>query len=198
MSTRLRKHVSYANVTATLALFIALGGTSYAATQLASNSVGSAQIRKSAVGPSELRSKSVSSRTIRDRTIQTRDLSVSTTEALRGTQGTQGPSGPKGDSPATLKAHVSADHQVRGGTVTAIRSPAAHIADVDFAAQISATHQFIDASCVAVASLSGSSSTTNPSGQITADIDGPFIVRVATYDAAGNPAALPFSVIVTC
>jgi hypothetical protein len=34
MRDRLRRHVSYANVTATLALFIALGGSSYAAVKL--------------------------------------------------------------------------------------------------------------------------------------------------------------------
>ena len=50
MLTRLRQKLSYANVTATLALFIALGGTSYAALTLPRNSVGSKQIRSRAVG----------------------------------------------------------------------------------------------------------------------------------------------------
>jgi hypothetical protein len=36
---------TYANVTATLALFVALGGTSYAALSLPANSVGSAQVK---------------------------------------------------------------------------------------------------------------------------------------------------------
>ena len=40
---------SYANVTATLALVLALGGTSYAAAKLAPNSVGTAQIKNNAV-----------------------------------------------------------------------------------------------------------------------------------------------------
>ena len=43
---RLRSRLSYANVTASLALFIALGGTGYAAVTLPRNSVGSAQLRK--------------------------------------------------------------------------------------------------------------------------------------------------------
>ena len=40
---------SYANVTATLALLVALGGTSYAAVELAKNSVGSKQLKANAV-----------------------------------------------------------------------------------------------------------------------------------------------------
>ncbi len=41
--------LSYANVLATLALFLALGGTSYAVTALPSNSVGTKQLKKNAV-----------------------------------------------------------------------------------------------------------------------------------------------------
>ena len=47
---RLRDRLSYANVTASLALFVALGGTSYAAVTLPRNSVGQKQLRDHAVG----------------------------------------------------------------------------------------------------------------------------------------------------
>jgi hypothetical protein len=50
----LRAHLTYANVVATLALFIALGGASYAITTLPANSVGPAQLAKGAVTPSAL------------------------------------------------------------------------------------------------------------------------------------------------
>ena len=43
---RVRDRLSYGNVVATLALFIALGGTSYAVTQLPRNSVGAPQIKR--------------------------------------------------------------------------------------------------------------------------------------------------------
>jgi hypothetical protein len=46
---RLHLRCSYANVTATLALFVSLGGASYAAVSLPSNSVGSRQLRARAV-----------------------------------------------------------------------------------------------------------------------------------------------------
>ncbi len=49
MGHRIRKQLSYANVTATLALILALGGTSYAAMTLPANSVGPRQLRAGAV-----------------------------------------------------------------------------------------------------------------------------------------------------
>jgi len=52
---RVRGRLTFANTTSLLALFVALGGTSYAATTLRANSVGSAQIRTGAVGSSEIR-----------------------------------------------------------------------------------------------------------------------------------------------
>jgi hypothetical protein len=44
-----RPRLTYANVIATLALFLALGGGAYAATQLPKNSVGTKQLKKGAV-----------------------------------------------------------------------------------------------------------------------------------------------------
>ncbi len=48
----MRSRLTYANVMATIAVFIALGGVSYAVTKLPKNSVGAKQLRKNAVtGP---------------------------------------------------------------------------------------------------------------------------------------------------
>jgi hypothetical protein len=60
MFARLHHRLTYANVVATLALFIALGGTGYAALKLPRNSVGNGQIRAGAVTNSKLGAKSVS------------------------------------------------------------------------------------------------------------------------------------------
>jgi hypothetical protein len=52
---RLSRKLTYANVVATIALFVALaGGTALAASQLAKNSVGSKQLKKEAVTPAKL------------------------------------------------------------------------------------------------------------------------------------------------
>lgn len=57
---RLRRHVTYANLTSTLALLIALGmGSAYAANQLAPKSVGAKQLRPGAVTADKIRKKAV-------------------------------------------------------------------------------------------------------------------------------------------
>jgi len=61
--------LSYSNVAATTALFIALGGTSYAVINIGSDDVVNNSLRSK-----DLRNNSVRSRDIRDRTLQARDL----------------------------------------------------------------------------------------------------------------------------
>lgn len=55
----MRPKLSYANVVATLALFIALGGASYAALKLPKNSVGSKQLKKNAVTTAKIKNGAV-------------------------------------------------------------------------------------------------------------------------------------------
>jgi hypothetical protein len=52
---RIRSHISYANVMATVAVFIALGGASYAALKLPKNSVGTKQLKKNAVNGAKVK-----------------------------------------------------------------------------------------------------------------------------------------------
>src|SRR6201999_1110219 len=72
----LRRHLTYANVAASLALFLALGGAAYAATQLPKNSVGTNQLRKEAVTAAKIAKK--------------------TRNQLRGNRGPAGPQGAAG------------------------------------------------------------------------------------------------------
>ena len=55
MPARIRARLTYANVMATLALFVALGGGAYAAVKLPANSVGSKQLKPNAVTTPKLR-----------------------------------------------------------------------------------------------------------------------------------------------
>jgi hypothetical protein len=69
----LRRRLTYANVVASLALFLALGGVGYAIT-LPSNSVGTAQLKRRAVTNSRLATNSVTARNVVKNTIGTREL----------------------------------------------------------------------------------------------------------------------------
>lgn len=69
--TKLRSKLTYANVVATLALCIAVGGASaFAATQLAKNSVGPKQLRKNAVTTAKIRNGAVTTAKIRNGAIR--------------------------------------------------------------------------------------------------------------------------------
>lgn len=58
--SRIRTHITYANVTSTLALLVALGaGSAYAANQLAPKSVGAKQLRPGAVTADKIRKNAV-------------------------------------------------------------------------------------------------------------------------------------------
>lgn len=106
---------SPATVIALIALFVALGGTSYAVSKLPKNSVGSAQIRKNAV----------TSAKVKDGALAVADLSKKAQAALRGqtgapgAQGVQGPQGPAGPStPQTIGAGTIGSAQLADGSVT--------------------------------------------------------------------------------
>jgi hypothetical protein len=74
---RLRSKLTYANVVATLALFIALaGGTAFASSQFGKETVGTRALKKESVTPLK--------------------LSETAKAAIVGKQGPQGPQGPKG------------------------------------------------------------------------------------------------------
>lgn len=85
MLSKLRSSVSYANVTATLALFVALSGGAYAALTLPPNSVGRRQLKPDAVNSAK----------VEDRSLRARDFRAGQLPA--GAQGPEGPQGPTGD-----------------------------------------------------------------------------------------------------
>src|SRR6476619_2596306 len=97
MLSRVTSGLSYANVVATLALFVALGGGAYAAVKLPKNSVGSRQIKNNAV----------SSRKVANGSLLRRDFKLGQVPAgprgltgLRGSTGLRGPTGLTGKTGA--------------------------------------------------------------------------------------------------
>jgi hypothetical protein len=90
---RLLSHITYGNVVASAALFIALGGVSYAAIKLPKNSVGAKQIK----------ANSITSAKVKNRSLGTSDFGRGALAAVKGAPGAPGAQGPKGDKGDTGK-----------------------------------------------------------------------------------------------
>ena len=103
MLTRIRGHLTYANVMATAAVFIALGGVSYAAVKLPKGSVGTAQLKQNAVTGPKIKSSSVTGSDVRNGSLSGADVqdgSLSQADFVgafpAGAPGSKGDPGPQG------------------------------------------------------------------------------------------------------
>lgn len=95
---------TYANVTSTIALFIALGGVSWAAATLPRGSVGSVQLQNGAVGEKKL------SKAVRAKLTAARGAGPTGAAGAKGDAGPVGPVGPVGPAgPAGGPAVISPD-----------------------------------------------------------------------------------------
>jgi hypothetical protein len=92
----LRRHLTYANVVASLALFLALGGAAFAATQLPRNSVGTGQLKPEAVTAGKIAKK--------------------TRNQLKGATGPAGAQGPTGKTGAKGAAGAKGATGAKGDT----------------------------------------------------------------------------------
>ena len=104
-----------------LALFIALGGTSYAAVSLSANSVGARELKNRAVGSSELKNGSIMKRDLRPQLVDNLRGAPGPTGQTGpvGPKGDQGPAGPgrPGETPA-VRVRKASDTQVIPGDGT--------------------------------------------------------------------------------
>jgi len=180
----MRDRLSYANVMATIAVFLALGGTSYALT-LPRNSVGPAQLRPDSVGRSELQRNAVRSPAVRDRSIKLRDIARGARRSLRGQPGPRGPAGP---AAVSFSASVNSSGVAIEGNARSITSPEPGARHVRFGRQLS--------DCVATATLVGSAAA--PGSGVRVELGDGEGVLVRTFDEQTNPAYLPFNLIVAC
>jgi hypothetical protein len=83
MLSRLRTRLSYANVMATIALFVALGGTGYAAAK-----IGSAQIKNNSVQSKDIKNNGVQGKDVKNGSLALGDFKAGQLPA--------GPAGPRG------------------------------------------------------------------------------------------------------
>jgi hypothetical protein len=111
MPERILSHLK-SNLVAYLALFVALGGSSYAAVRLTPGSVRTRALAQGAVTHTKLATNSVSSANVANRSLTKADFKAGTLRGDRGDTGATGPAGRDGG------AHIGA--QVRStGSVTA-------------------------------------------------------------------------------
>ena len=115
MASRLRARLTFANVTSAVALFIALGGVSYAAINLPNNSVGSGEIKNNAVGSGEIKTNAVGS-------LEQQDGSVGAAEIADGSVGAaEVADGSVGAAEVADDSLTGAD--VAEGTLTGVPTP---------------------------------------------------------------------------
>jgi hypothetical protein len=104
----------YANVTATMALIVALGGSAYAA-----NTIRSSDIKNGQVKQVDLANNAVTSGKVRNGTLLSKDFkSGQLPSGPRGSTGATGANGPKGDAGAPGSA-LAFGRVLAGGTLDA-------------------------------------------------------------------------------
>ena len=116
----LRRHLSYANVMATIAVFVALGGAGYAAVKLPKNSVGTKQLKRDAVTSVKIRNSTVTGGDVKNGSLSARDFGGSLPAGPPGPKGNAGPSGTIAGAPAGGALTGSYPNpQIAAGAVTA-------------------------------------------------------------------------------
>ena len=111
---------SHGTVAAYVALFVALGGTSYAAITLPKNSVGSSQLRNHSVKGVDLGSNSVTASQVKNGSLSAADFRSGSLPA--GPAGATGPAGPPGSVRAY--GHVAANGALtRSAGITSVTHP---------------------------------------------------------------------------
>jgi hypothetical protein len=101
MFTRMRAGLTYANVVGTVALFVALGGASYAAVKLPVNSVGTKQLKSAAVTSDKVRDGSLRTRDFQNGALPRGKMGDPGQDGQPGDGGPAGPRGEHGPAGAT-------------------------------------------------------------------------------------------------
>jgi hypothetical protein len=212
--TRLRKRLTFANVISAVALFVALGGTSYAAisvgsAQIRTGAVGKSEIRTGAVGKSENRTGAVGKSEIRSNAVGRSEIStdgvakseiakdsVASEEIVDGGIEAADLSAATRTAFTLARANVASNGAAAGGNAKAVvHAAGSGIYAVEFDRDVSA--------CTYGATLAavknGTAVEQPPNGHATvASGDATTKVQVSTFDAAGAPVDAPFHLLIAC
>jgi hypothetical protein len=159
---------TYSNVTATLALFIALGGSSYAAITITGKNV---------------KNESLTTKDIKNRSLLNKDFKAGQVpkgargpagpQGVTGTAGVQGPAGAKGETGPTGPAPSTATFVQGGGTLSAFTVTLGNSCPANGRNYTAISHPSIDGKPNAILVLTGTSDPTTTSPM------------EARYDSAG-------------
>jgi hypothetical protein len=129
-SSRRRRAPSPAMIVACIALFVALGGTSYAAFSLPANSVGTLQLKKGAVTSAKVKTHSLTAAAFAPGTLLRGPAGPPGTAGAPGAAGAAGPSGPPGTLDTSKLSVVSGSpHSVSAGSPVILDTscPSGHV-----------------------------------------------------------------------
>jgi hypothetical protein len=190
----IRKRLTYANVAATLALFLALGGAAYAATALPRNSVGTGQLKPEAVTAGKIAKKTrkqlqgargpAGAQGPQGKTGKQGQRGPAGAKGAQGVQGARGPAGPDGAGPA-FEVFTNAPKSTEGeGQILSLPLAAgAYVISADVMAH-NETGGPLPVACTIHAG-------TEQSGEMTATLSGPDTQSVSvslthSFAAAGT------------
>lgn len=194
MLRRLRPHLSYANVAATIALVLAVGGSSaYAVSKVRTRDLGyhavtASKLNYNAVTAGKVRNNSLSYADVRNNSIRTTEIRNGSlrVEDFAAGQAPKGEKGDRGDPATSLFGTVNAAGAlVNGKGVTAVSAAGASYT-VTFNQDVS--------KCAAVATVSdldGGTVTGAPAANAQQ-------ITFRTFAAGGGSAPQPFSFAVYC
>ena len=205
----MKPRLSFANVTSMIALFVALGGTSYAAATLTSNSVnkghlrsnsvgkseirrgavGQSEVRPNSIGASELRTSAIGSNDVKDETLGANDLSAAARAALADING------------VTFRASSTAAGGLTAGNVASVAHTGTGVYTVATGRDVSACQYSADVSGVKNGTAIEEPTDPFSAVAVASPSATPTQVIVRTYDAAATPpvaADRPFSLLVAC
>lgn len=197
----MQRKFTYANVTATIALFVALGGGAYAATQLPKNSVGTKQLKSNAVTAAKIKNGAVTGPKVNLASLGTvPSATTATTAGSAGTAASAANASALGGNPPSAFASSSV---IRSATVDEVGNlvPAQSDGVSNHNFLLTGTGIFCikgldPAPKTAVATVSGAA---EQGSTVATDIGAPgeeCQVTISTYDKSATDKREPFSVLI--
>jgi hypothetical protein len=150
--TRIRPSLTYANVMATIAVFLALGGGAYAVTQLPKNSVGTKQIKNNAVNSAKVKDHALLAKDFKAGQLPSGPRGAQGPQGAQGSQGLPGQTGPPGPT-ASASASSGTDFPVPQSNTIVATDPVQAQITTTFPSRLVAT---------ATATLKDTANETNP------------------------------------